>query len=374
MGSSLEALENLAARRRFGIKPGLDTITRLCAALGEPQKKLRGVIHIAGTNGKGAVAAILDACLRQSALDDGVCPRVGRYTSPHLVKLNERFFLNGAPIDDATLEAVADKVSAAIDHSDLLAQDSNAPTFFEALTAVAFSLYAELDVDYVILETGLGGRLDATNICEPKMTIITRIGLDHCAWLGDSVEKIAAEKAGIIKPGVPVVLGCNEEAVQAVIKARAKEVGAPYYYAPDLASASEIPADFPLRGTFNRENALTALAALKVLSRNSGFPILDSSFFILHFSSGPDASRRCATFLLTARIIRRERGRSLRPSRKNTEKGRGWISSSVRVRTKKSEKCCKSCVPSSVRHTRSGRTIRVRLPPGILPRSWAQMR
>ena len=307
MGSSLEALETLAARRRFGIKPGLDTITRLCAALWDPQKKLRGVIHIAGTNGKGAVAAILDACLRQSAMDDGVCPRddgvcprVGRYTSPHLVKLNERFFLNGAPIDDATLEAVADKVSAAIDHSDLLAQDSNAPTFFEALTAVAFSLYAETNPDYVILETGLGGRLDATNICEPSLTIITRIGLDHCAWLGDSVEKIAAEKAGIIKPGVPVVLGCNEEAVQAVIKARAKEVGAPYYYAPDLASASEIPADFPLCGTFNRENALTALAALKVLSRNSGFPILDSSFFILHssFLQWPGRFQKVRNFLI----------------------------------------------------------------------------
>jgi len=248
-------LEDLAARRRFGMQPGLGTIRAVCAALDDPQLRF-GAIHVAGTNGKGAVCAILDAALHARGL------RVGRYTSPHLVKLNERFFLDGAPVDDASLERVAEEVENAILHLRLTAT----PTFFEALTALAFKLYAEAKVDLAVLECGLGGRLDATNVCSPRVSVITRIGLDHCDWLGDTVEKIAAEKAGIVKRGVPVVLGRNEPSVRAVVEARAKEVDAPFHYAPDLADESEIPADFPLLGTFNRENAVTALAALKVLS------------------------------------------------------------------------------------------------------------
>ena len=253
----MKFLEELAARRRFGMKPGLDAIRGTCAALGDPQKSF-SAIHIAGTNGKGAVCAMLDAALRASGL------RVGRYTSPHLVKLNERFFLDGAPIGDDALSAAAEKV-AKIAPADL--------TFFEALTAVAFLVYADAKVDYAVLETGLGGRLDATNVCVPELCVITRIGLDHCDWLGDTVEKIASEKAGIIKPHVPVVLGENLPEVRAVVEARAKEVGAPFFYAPDVASAADVPRDFPLGGTFNRENAVTALAALKVLGKGdaSGF-------------------------------------------------------------------------------------------------------
>lgn len=243
-------LEELAARRRFGMKPGLDTIRALCASLGNPERKFKA-IHIAGTNGKGAVAAMLDAAL-------GTAFRVGRYTSPHLVRINERFFLNGAPVDDETL----DRLSALI-------PPTSETTFFEALTAVAFLLYAEAKVEYAILETGLGGRLDATNICSPALTIITKIGLDHCDWLGDTVEKIAAEKAGIIKPSVPIVLAANDPEVSAVIEARAREVGASFYYAPDLVSLNEIPNDLSLKGTFNRENAQTALAALKVLDKDT---------------------------------------------------------------------------------------------------------
>ena len=247
-------LAELAARRRFGMKPGLDAIRTLCAVLGDPQLSVPAV-HVAGTNGKGAVCAMLDACLRETGL------RVGRYTSPHLVALNERFFLDGRPVSDNVLEDCSARVSAAVSSSP--AADL---TFFEVLTAVAFLLYARERVDALVLETGLGGRLDATNVCAPILTVITRIGLDHCDWLGDTVEKIAAEKAGIIKPGVPVVLGRNVDSVVAVVKARADAVGAPFFYAPDLASETEIPADFSLAGTFNRENAVTALAALKVLS------------------------------------------------------------------------------------------------------------
>ena len=252
-------LEELAARRRFGMKPGLETIRVLCAALGDPQKRFRA-IHVAGTNGKGAVCALLESALRTAP--------VGRYTSPHLVRINERFFLNGEPVGDATLEAVAGRVHRAIGRS--ARPELRDVTFFEALTAVAFELYAEAGVGRVVLECGLGGRLDATNVCEPELCVITRIGLDHCDWLGDTVEKIAAEKAGIVKPGVPVVLGENVPSVRAVVEARAREVGAPFFYAPDLASEADIPAAFPLAGRFNRENAVTAIAALEVLSGAPG--------------------------------------------------------------------------------------------------------
>ena len=238
------------------MRPSLDAIRSVCAALGDPQKELRA-IHVAGTNGKGAVCAMIDACLRSGGL------RACRYTSPHLVRINERFFVDGKPVDDATLERAADKVF----HAD---SDTNSQlTFFEALTAVAFIGFSEAKCDYAVLETGLGGRLDATNICVPEVCIITKIGLDHCDWLGDTVEKIAAEKAGIIKKGVPIVLGKNDPEVIAVIKARASEVCAPFFYAPDMADESEIPDGFPLEGAFNRENAVTALAALKVLKKGS---------------------------------------------------------------------------------------------------------
>ena len=252
-------LDELAARRRFGMKPGLETIRAVCAALGNPQESVRAV-HVAGTDGKGAVCAILDACLRATGAS------VGRYTSPHLVRLNERFFLNGQPMADAILESAAERVAAAVRGDAALGE----VTFFEALTAVAFQVYSAANPDWTILETGLGGRLDATNVCRPVLTVITRIGLDHCDWLGDTVEKIAAEKAGIVKPGVPVVLGANEPCVRAVVEARAREVGAPFVYAPDSASASEIPSAFSLAGAFNRENAVTALAVLKVLLGSAG--------------------------------------------------------------------------------------------------------
>ena len=313
----MKFLEDLAARRRFGMKPGLETIRAICAALGDPQLKFKA-IHVAGTNGKGAVCAILDAALRAlPAREKGKrksekvrCLRIGRYTSPHLVKINERFFLDGSPVDDATLERVASIVNRAIEQSNnpnnRTIQDL---TFFEALTAVAFLLYAEAKVDYAILECGLGGRLDATNVCKPELCVITKVGLDHCDWLGDTVEKIAAEKAGIVKPGVPVVLGRNEPSVRAVVEARAKEVGAPFFYAPDLADEREIPTDFSLAGSFNRENAVTALAALKTIKQSNNRTIEQFSHvvwpgrfqrvgrFIVDGAHNPPAARALAASL-----------------------------------------------------------------------------
>lgn len=286
-------LDRLAARRRFGMRPSLDAIRGVCAALGDPQKELRA-IHVAGTNGKGAVCAMIEACLRSGGL------RACRYTSPHLVRINERFFVDGKPVDDATLERAADKVF----HAD---SDTNSQlTFFEALTAVAFIAFSEAKCDYAVLETGLGGRLDATNICVPEICVITKIGLDHCDWLGDTVEKIAAEKAGIIKKGVPIVLGKNEPEVIAVVKARASEVGAPFFYAPDMADESEIPDGFSLEGAFNRENAVTALAALKVLKKGSRDGLSDVVWpgrfqrvgrFIIDGAHNPPAARALAAAL-----------------------------------------------------------------------------
>ena len=286
------------------MRPGLDAIRALCGALGDPQDKFRA-IHVAGTNGKGAVCAMLSAVLGG-----------GRYTSPHLIKINERFVINGQPISDEKLEYFSKIIHNALNQRGLspskprglspstgglspstgglspskpgVNQRGLSPseprglspfsgglspgdvTFFEALTAVAFLAFADAKVDCAILECGLGGRLDATNICRPRLCVITRIGLDHCDWLGDTVEKIAFEKAGIIKPGVPVVLGANEEKVRTVISSRATEVGAPFFYAPELANESEIPAGFPLAGAFNRENAVTAIVALKVLRMLDG--------------------------------------------------------------------------------------------------------
>ena len=256
-------LAELAARRRFGMKPGLDAIRSVCTCLDDPQRKFRA-IHVAGTNGKGAVCAILDSTLRAAGL------RIGRYTSPHLVMLNERFFLDGAPISDEILEKHAETVENALCNWGLSPKNGGLSpniTFFEALTAVGFLAFAEAKPAFAILECGLGGRLDATNVCLPAICAITRIGLDHCDWLGGTVEAIAMEKAGIIKPGVPVVLGKNSPTVRDVVSARAAEVDAPFVYAPDVADESEIPDGFSLAGAFNRENAVTALAVLKTLGR-----------------------------------------------------------------------------------------------------------
>ena len=244
-------LDELAARRAFGMKPGTESMLRLCARLHDPQRTFRAV-HIAGTNGKGAVAATLDAAFRA-----GGFKRVFRYTSPHLVDISERFFLGGSPIDEQPLARAAEDVFKAI------GQDET--TFFEALTAVAFLLCSRVRPERAIFECGLGGRLDATNVCESELSVITRIGLDHCSWLGGTLEAIAGEKAGIVKRGVPVVLGRNEREVVDVVRRVAKGKDAPFIYAPDIASESEIPPGSSLGGAFNRENAVTAIAALKAL-------------------------------------------------------------------------------------------------------------
>ena len=263
-GRNATFLERLAARRRFGMRPGLDTIRAVMAAFGDPQDTLR-CIHVAGTNGKGATAAMLDSVLRAAGY------RVARYTSPHLVVLNERFFLDGAPVPDDALGPVAEEVFAVI--ARLEREQGLEVTFFEALTAVAFVLFARRRPEVTVLETGLGGRLDATNvIASPLVSVITRIGLDHCDWLGATHAAIATEKAGIIKPGRPVVCGAMPPEALDAIRTVAARQGSPLVCAAPWTP----PPGFALFGAFQAENAATVKATLDVL-KGECFSISDAA-------------------------------------------------------------------------------------------------
>lgn len=247
-------LEKLFSRRRFGMKPGLGRMREILGILAL-QGNLPQTVHIAGTNGKGATAAMLDSLARHSRTGHSVL----RYTSPHLVSINERFFFNGKPVCDDMLERA---VGPVIKASENAATDL---TFFEALTAVAFVLARDISPDLAILECGLGGRFDATNVCTPSLCVITKIGLDHCAWLGDSLESVAQEKGGIIKKGVPVVVGENPPETVEILRRIAERNDAPFFTASQIASEEELPPETTPPGRFNRENAVTALAAARLL-------------------------------------------------------------------------------------------------------------
>src|ERR1041385_7408541 len=209
-----EAIQFLYDLRWFGLKLGLENTFKLAALAGNPQDKLR-FIHVAGTNGKGSTCAMLESIYRAAGL------RVGLFTSPHLVSFRERIQVNRELISEKDVVRLVDEMKPLLkefpaDHH---------PTFFEVVTVMALKYFAEQKCDLVIWETGLGGRLDATNIVTPLASVITNIGLDHEQWLGDTIEKIAAEKAGIIKPGVPVITAAENEALR-VIESIAKEKNA----------------------------------------------------------------------------------------------------------------------------------------------------
>ena len=194
-------------------KPGLERISELCERLGHPERGLK-FIHVGGTNGKGSFCSMLDSVLRESGM------RVGLYTSPYITEFGERMRVNGENIPEDTLVRLVERVKPIAESM------SDKPTEFELITAIAFLYFLEAGVDVVVLEVGLGGRLDSTNVIDsPLLSVITGIALDHTAILGDTVEKIAAEKAGIIKHGVPVLYGGEDEAAGAVIKAVAGERG-----------------------------------------------------------------------------------------------------------------------------------------------------
>ena len=207
-------LERLHALHPKSIDLSLGRVERLLAALGRPERRLAPVVHIAGTNGKGSTLAMLAAILR------GVGRRVDRYISPHLVRFNERILKDGTPLAEDRLAACLARCEAA--------NRGQPITFFEITTAAAFLAFAERPADWVLLETGLGGRLDATNVVErPRLCLIAPVSMDHESYLGDTLARIAFEKAGILKPGVPAVVGPQHPEAQAVIVARATELGVP---------------------------------------------------------------------------------------------------------------------------------------------------
>ena len=214
-----DPLERLAGLENFGIRPGLDTIRRLTAALGNPQDAFPSII-VAGTNGKGSVAAMIDSALRAAGY------RAGRYTSPHLTSVTERFTVAGVPIDEAALREEADRVFRQADALSGADGSAQPPTFFETATAIALSWFRRAEVDAAVVEVGLGGRLDATNVVTPAAGVLTPIGLDHQAHLGDTIEAIAAEKAGVVKPGMVVVTTETAPAALAVFEDACRRRGA----------------------------------------------------------------------------------------------------------------------------------------------------
>jgi dihydrofolate synthase/folylpolyglutamate synthase len=210
-----ECLDAMFRLHRFGIKLGLDTIGAMLAALNDPQQRYR-CIHIAGTNGKGSVAAMLAEILRTAGY------KVGRYTSPHLERFNERICIDNEPISDAEVVRSCQKVMGI---RDLPRQ----PTFFEFTTAMALDVFAEHQVQWAVIETGMGGRLDATNVIQSVLTLITNISLEHKTYLGNTLSVIAGEKAGIIKPGVPVISGVSQKNARDVVERQAAGHQAPLY-------------------------------------------------------------------------------------------------------------------------------------------------
>lgn len=257
---TLDWLYALEAAKGMDFK--LERVALALQRLGDPQRAWPA-LHVAGTNGKGSVAAMLDACLAAAGY------RVGRYTSPHLVELGERVTVGGRPVDHATLVGLAEEVRDAS-----LARGIGL-TFFELLTVMAFLHFRRAAVDVAVVEVGLGGRLDATNVVDPLVAVITTIGLDHTQWLGSRLEQIAAEKGGIIKPGRPVVLGRLAAAPAAVLERLAAARGAPVVAAGrDYRLAGGEQADFEglgwrlsgleigLRGAHQRDNAGVAVATL----------------------------------------------------------------------------------------------------------------
>ena len=236
-------------------KEGLENTHALDARMGHPHRAYK-TIHVAGTNGKGSVSHTLAAVLQSAGY------RVGLYTSPHLVDFRERIRVNGEMIPQ-------ERVVQFVEEERTFFEPLH-PSFFELATALAFKYFEECHVDVAVIEVGLGGRLDCTNIITPILSVITNICLDHTQFLGDTLERIAAEKAGIIKPGVPVVIGecLDTPSVRRVFETKALEVGAEIYLAEEE-RVGEMP-EFELKGEYQRRNIITLLSALRHLPLQVG--------------------------------------------------------------------------------------------------------
>jgi len=273
-----ESRDYLGHLQHFGIKLGLENIAALCLALGNPQNRFLS-IHVAGTNGKGSVSAMLAGIMREHGL------RTGLYTSPHLARVEERIRVNGAPVAPKRFRALLSQLKTVIDR--LMAEGKLVyhPTYFEVMTALAFLEFAERQVDVAVLEVGMGGRFDATNVVRPLVSVITTIAKDHEKHLGATLEKIAFEKAGIIKPGIPVVCGVSGGAALREIrrvaghkKALFNEVFGPgrtlktslsrggyrFVYEGESGCYAFLPG---LAGRHQGRNAAVAIATAEVLSR-----------------------------------------------------------------------------------------------------------
>ena len=271
-----DSLAYLFGLEQFGVKFGLENIRALLRELGHPERAFTAV-HVGGTNGKGSVTAMIESALRAAG------HRTGRYTSPHLRHLTERFVVHGTPVTEEALSSIVAEIRDAIEQMHTRGGLRAHPTFFEATTAAAFELFRRAKVEIAVCEVGLGGRLDATNVLMPAVSVITSIGLDHQQYLGNTLSAIAFEKAGIIKPGVPVVVGDVDSEALHVIAQAAHERGAPLAIARD-----DVTLDFglhahhteirlrtrardygtitlPLRGAHQVANAMVAIRALEEL-------------------------------------------------------------------------------------------------------------
>ena len=248
----MDPFEYLLSLEKFGIKFGLANIETLTSALGHPQKTFKSIL-VAGTNGKGSVTAMVDCALGKSGL------RVGRYTSPHLVHLEERFAIDGAPVRTEVLSRMIEDVRTLIDKLVATGSLEAPPTFFEVTTAIAFELFKRAGVQMAVLEVGLGGRLDSTNIAQPIAAAITSIDFDHEQYLGNTLAAIAAEKAGVIRRGIPVVVGPVPTEARDVLVSMC-----------DLAGAEFIEADANVRLKSKIEDGRTILH-LRTPTRDYGW-------------------------------------------------------------------------------------------------------
>jgi len=252
------AFAYLAELEKAGIVLGLERTRRFLWALGNPEKKFKS-IHIAGTKGKGSTAAMVESVLRSAGY------RTGLYTSPHLVRFNERIKVNGKEIPDKKLVSLVSRLKKITESKKIRL------THFEFTTALAFKYFAERRVDFAVIETGMGGRLDATNVITPRVSVITNIEKEHSQYLGRTLKKIAAEKAGIIKRGVPVVTAEKKKEILAVFKKAAKKKNSKL-----SAVRKPFKGKLGLLGGFQRMNAALAVAAIKEL-RAQGFEISESA-------------------------------------------------------------------------------------------------
>lgn len=251
---SVRYLYSLGNELKVGAKFTLDRMNTLMLALGSPQRGIP-VVHVAGTNGKGSTCAMIDSIARAAGI------RTGLNTSPHLIEPTERIQIDGVQATDAQFAAAFDVVHAAAER--LIEADAidTHPSYFETVTAMAFVMFQEAGCELNVIEVGLGGRLDATNVVEPAVTVITPVSYDHEAFLGNTIEAIAGEKAGILKPGVPLILGRQDLRAQSVILGRASELGCPVQRVAD----HTLTYDVALEGEHQRDNALAAALTARQL-------------------------------------------------------------------------------------------------------------